>query len=305
MAKAINMYYNYYIIEKNKKQGENMKKGINSWSFQDMKYKDIFPLAKKTKYDGVELAMNADGEITPNTSDKDLLKIKKMAQDNGIELYSLASGMLWDFWINDTDKKVREKAKELVKRQLEIAKLLDCKDILCVPGCVNAEWFNKDKIEDYETAYNRCLEAFTELKDYAEELKINIALENVGNKFLLSPIEFRDFIDKIGSYYVGFYLDVGNLLQTGYPEQWIKTMGKRLKKVHMKDYKSLGDCLGVNVDLLEGDADWPKIMKALKDVGYNDYLTAEMIPGYKQYGDTIIYTTSLAMDKIMGRKLSW
>src|SRR5659263_668632 len=91
--------------------------------------------------------------------------------------------------------------------------------------------------------------------------KNDIGLENVWNKFLLSPIEMRDFIDKIDSSYVGAYLDVGNVINTGYPEQWIRILGKRIKKVHFKDFrKSVGTLSGF-VDLLAGDVDYPEVMK--------------------------------------------
>ena len=105
-------------------------------------------------------------------------------------------------------------------------------------------------------AYERSLEAFTSLKSYAEAAKVNIGLENVWNKFLTSPLEMRDFIDKIDSEYVGSYFDVGNVLYNGYPEHWIKALGKRIKKVHFKDYRK--DPGGINcfVPILSGDVDY-------------------------------------------------
>ncbi len=127
---------------------------------------------------------------------------------------------------------------------------------------------------------DRVREAMQELVPVAEKNKVAIGIENVWNKLFLSPVELRDFIDSFGSEYLGSFFDVGNVLLTGFPEQWIRILGKRIKKVHVKDYrKSVGTIDGF-VDLLEGSVNWPEVMKALREVGYNDYLIAEMIPGY-------------------------
>jgi hexulose-6-phosphate isomerase len=112
----------------------------------------------------------------------------------------------------------------------------------------------------------------------------------------------RDVIDKVGSDYVGSYFDVGNVLYCGYPEHWIKILGKRIKKVHFKDYRRAVGSLDGFVDLLAGDVDYVAVKKALDSVGYDGWVSAEMIPPYKQYSETIIYNTSNAMDRILGRK---
>jgi hexulose-6-phosphate isomerase len=140
-----------------------------------------------------------------------------------------------------------------------------------------------------------------QLKEEAEATKVSICLENVWNKFLLSPLEMRDFIDKINSPYVGVYLDVGNVIYTGYPEHWIRILGKRIKKVHFKDFRRKVGTLEGFVDLLAGDVNFPEVMQAFKEVGYDDYVTAEMIPNYTHYTNQIIYNTSKSMDRILGR----
>ncbi|HOE09649.1 MAG TPA: TIM barrel protein, partial [Treponemataceae bacterium] len=120
------------------------------------------------------------------------------------------------------------------------------------------------------------------------------------NKFLLSPLEMRDFIDKINSPFVGAYFDVGNVIYSGYPEHWIKILGNRIKKVHFKDYRrDVGNLFGF-VDLLSGDVNYPAVVKELQNIGYDSFVTAEMTP-YKYYKEQLIYTTSLAMDKILGK----
>lgn len=279
-----------------------MKKGISIWSFGEMPLEEAFALAKKAGFEGVELALDEVGELTLNTTDDEVQCIKDKAKKAGIELYSVACGLYWGNPLTDDDEAVRDKAKKIVKRQLEIAKALGCDSILVIPGTVNADFIDADKVVDYQEAYVRSLEALKELKSYAEELQVNIGLENVWNKFLTSPMEMRDFIDKIDSIYVGSYFDVGNVLFNGYPEHWIKILGNRIKKVHFKDYRKAAGGLHGFVDLLAGDINYPNVMKALEQIGYDGWVTAEMIPNYQTYNEVLIYNTSNAMDRILGRK---
>ena len=278
-----------------------MKKGISIWSFPNDTLKNNFELAKKAGFEGVEVALDEVGEVSLQSTEKDLLSVKLQAEDSGIELYSIASGLYWNYWLNDDDAGVREKAKDIVKKQIESASILGCESILVIPGTVNAEFAAPGKVVDYATTYERSLEAITELKEYAEKYKVEIGLENVWNKFLVSPMEMRDFIDKVDSKYVGSYFDVGNVLFNGYPEQWIKILGKRIKKVHFKDYRVAAGGLHGFVDLLAGDVNYPEVMKALQGIGYDGWVSAEMIPNYTYHTETIIYNTSNAMDRILGR----
>ena len=280
-----------------------MKKGISIWSFPAMSLNDSFALAKKAGFEGVEVALDEKGgEITLNSTEKDLLEIKKQASNNGIELYSVASGLYWSYFLNDDDEKVRIKARDIVKKQLECASVLGCETILVIPGCVNAEFAAPGKVLDYETSYYRSLESINKVKEYAAQYKVEIGLENVWNKFLLSPLEMRSFIDAVDSEWVGSYLDIGNTLAFGYPEHWISTLNKRIKKVHFKDYRTEAGGLHGFVDLLAGDVNYPAVVEMLGKVGYDGWVTAEMIPNYKYHTETIIYNTSNAMDAILGRK---
>ena len=259
-------------------------------------------LAKNAGYEGVELALDATGELSMQSTDDEILEIKAFADSIGLKLYSLSCGMCWDYRLSDDDEKVREKAKAMIRRQLEVAKLLGADTILVIPGAVNVEFSHPEIKIPYDVVYARALEGINELKSYAEELKVNIALENVWNKFLLSPMEMRDFIDKIGSDYVGSYLDIGNTMYCSYPEDWVRILGKRIKKVHFKDYRVYAGGLHGFVDLLAGDVNYPEVINALLEIGYDDWVSAEMIPNYKYYTETIIYNTSNAMDKILRRK---
>lgn len=279
-----------------------MKKGINIWSFPQGTIKENLTLAKDAGFEGVELAINASGELSMASTEKEILEVKKTADDLGLSLYSLSSGLCWDLRLSDDDEKMREKAKDMIKKQLDTAKILGADTVLVVPGVVNVEFSFPEKKVAYDVVYERSLESLNELKKYAEALQVNIGLENVWNKFLLSPMEMRDFIDKIGSAYVGSYLDVGNTLYCSYPEDWVRILGNRIKKVHFKDYRMQAGGLHGFVDLLAGDVDYPEVVKALNEIGYDGWVSAEMIPNYKHHTDAIIYNTSYAMDRILGRK---
>lgn len=280
-----------------------MKKGISIWSFPAGSLKDAFLLAKDAGFDGVEVALDEAGsEITLTSTEKELLAVKQQAADAGIELYSVATGLYWSYWLNSPDEAERKKAQDVVKKQLETAAVLGCDTILVIPGTVNADFAVPGRVEDYVETYERSMASLLAVKEYAEQYKVSIGLENVWNKFLLSPVEMRDFIDKIGSPYVGSYFDVGNALANGYPEQWISALGNRIKKVHFKDYRLEAGGLHGFVDLLAGDVNYPAVTEALKKIGYDGWVTAEMIPNYKYYTETIIYNTSNSMDRILGRK---
>ena len=279
-----------------------MKKGISIWSFAEGDLRRCFELAKDAGFDGVEVALDETGEISLTSTKDDILKVKKMAEEIGIELYSVACGLYWNYNYTSGKAENREKAKAITEKQLEIASLLGCDTILVVPGAVDVVFDPASEVVDYDVAYDRVLAALKELAPIAEKYNVSIAIENVWNKFLLSPLEMRDLIDKVGSPYVGSYFDVGNVLYCGYPEQWIKILGKRIRKVHFKDYRRNVGSLDGFVDLLAGDVDYIAVKKALDAIGYDGWVSAEMIPPYKQYSDTIIYNTSNAMDRIIGRK---
>ena len=278
-----------------------MKKGISIWSFPPQPLEESFRLAKDAGFEGVEVALDENaGQLRLDSTEKELAQIKRQAQDAGMELYSVACALYWSYWLSSPVAAEREKAKDIVKRQLDAAAALGCQSILVIPGCVNAEFAAPGRVEDYAQTYDTALESLEAVKGHAAACRVEIALENVWNKFLLSPVEMRDFIDKLDSPWVGSYFDVGNAVANGYPEHWIRVLGQRIKKVHFKDYRAAAGGLHGFVDMLAGDVNYPEVMKALGEVGYDGGVTAEM-NAYKHYPETILYTTSIAMDKILGR----
>lgn len=278
-----------------------MKKGISIWSFAETDLKKCMRLAKDAGFDGLELALDEHGPVSMDSTKEDILKVKAMADEVGIELYSVASGLYWTYNYTSANEENVKRAKEITKKQLQVASWLGCDTILVVPGAVEVA-FDPGEVVEYDVAYERALSALCELAPVAEELGVSIGVENVWNRFLLSPMEMAAFIDAVGSDYVGSYFDVGNVLFSGYPEHWIKILNKRIKKVHFKDYRrAAGDLYGF-VDLLSGEVNWPAVMKQLESIEYDNWVTAEMLPPYTHYPETILYNTSNSMDKILGRK---
>ena len=146
--------------------------------------------------------------------------------------------------------------------------------------------------------YARSQEALAKLAPQAAAAKVAIGIENVWNRFLLSPLETARFLDEIGSPWVGMYLDVGNVVYLGYPEQWVELLAKHIKKLHMSDYRFDQAGIGAFVDLFAGDVDFPAVAKAIAAIGYDDYITLEMLPNYKQFPEVSLYADKYAMDKI-------
>ncbi|MFC4778175.1 sugar phosphate isomerase/epimerase family protein [Paenibacillus sp. GCM10023252] len=280
-----------------------MQKGINIWSFPgDMNITACIRTAKDAGFDGIELALNETGELSLGSTSDEVRSYRRLAEDIGIELTSLASGLYWSYSLTSSSAATRAKAKDIVRKQLEFASILGVDTILVVPGAVGVDFIPDSEVVPYEDAYNYALEAFTELAEDAEQHGVTIGLENVWNKFLLSPLEMRGFIDTIGSDYVGAYFDVGNVLATGYPEHWISALGPRIKKVHFKDYRRDAGGLHGFVDLLAGDVNYPGVVQALERINYSGYVIAEMIPSYTHHTKQIVYNTSASMDAILGRK---
>ncbi|MDF2661693.1 MAG: Xylose isomerase domain protein barrel [Paenibacillus sp.] len=279
-----------------------MKKGINQWSFPaDMSAAACIRLAKQAGFDGIELALAETGDLSLESSPEQVAELARIAEGEGVEISSLASGLGWSYALTSTSKQNRDKAIDVVKRQLDVAAQLKADTILVLPGAVGVDFIPGSAVTEYDVAYDNALEALRLLSSAAAAARVSIGVENVWNKFLLSPLEMRTFIDSIGSDYVGAYLDVGNTILTGYPEHWIKILNSRIKKVHFKDFRRNGAGLSAFVDLLAGDVDYPLVMRKLQEIGYSDYVIAEMIPPYRHYPEQIIYNTSGAMDAILGR----
>lgn len=279
-----------------------MKKSISIWSFQESDVRKCIRLASEAGFEGIELALDRTGDVAVDTSEEELLLIRKEAETCGIQIHSVASGLYWDYSFTANEEKERNKAYETAVCQIRTAKILGADSVLIIPGAVGVDFIKGREVIPYDTAYERAISAFHKLKKTAEEYEIQVGIENVWNKFLVSPLEMKTFLDQIDSPFVGAYFDVGNVVYNGYPEHWIKILGQRIKKVHFKDYRREAGGLFGFVDLLAGDVDWKAVMEAFEAAGYDGWCTAEMLPPYSQYSDQIIYNTSASMDRIFRKE---
>jgi len=278
-----------------------MKKAISIWSFSNKTVKQAMDIAKQVGFEGIELALNETGEMSLESSDEEILEIYNYSKQISLKIHSVASGLYWSYSFTSNDEVEREKAISIAIKQIKMAKLLKANSVLIVPGAVGVDFIENREPIRYDIAYDRALTAINRIKKEAELAKIHIGIENVWNKFLVSPLEMRDFIDKIDSPYVGAYFDVGNVLFNGYPEHWIEILNKRIKKVHFKDYRKNPGGLNGFVDLLSGDVNWIKVMEAFNNINYDGWVTAEMLPPYTYYSEQIISNTYGSMCKIVGK----
>lgn len=255
-----------------------MKKAIYFGSLPEtLHLEERFKLLKEAGYHGTEIGTVGMEEV---------VRLKNEADRVGIEIHSIMNSLHWKFPL--TELEVKDRCIKNVEVSIEYARIVGADAVLLVPGVVN------EKVS-YKVAYERSFKVIKEeILPMAIEKKVTIAIENVWNKFLLSPLEFTSFIDSFESPYIGAYFDVGNILLYGYPQDWIRTLGKRIKKVHIK---------GFNIEkrdfcyLLEGSIDWKEVENALIEVGYDGYITAEMSP-YPSHPEQMIRDTSKHMDLI-------
>lgn len=263
--------------------------------------KDAFEIVKKAGFDGVELNVGCGSLIDLDTTDDEIKKIADTAKNVGIEIASVTGDTFFRYSLASADEESRETSNRYIKKEIDAAKICGADTILFVPGLVDASIAGRDEIVQYDVAYRRAQEGVRELIPYAKAAGVNLGVEYVWNKFLTSPADMCRFIDELNDDIVGAYFDVGNVMQNGYPEHWIKMLGSRIKRVHVKDFKNAVGNIAGFVPLLAGNVNYPAVMEALKEVGYDKWITSEVAPSnyYQEYG---IYATALAMDYIIGNK---
>ena len=281
-----------------------MKKSISIWSFYgDWSLKDKMKLAKDAGFEGIELDVSGDGPITLDSDEDAIAAIGSLAADSGLTLSGLATGMYWEFNPASENAESRAQAKVVLEKQIRVASQLGIGAVLVVPGSVGADFIPGCEELSYDKVWDRATEFISNALPLAKELGVDIGIENVWNKFLLSPLEMARFIDQFDDAHVGSYFDVGNVLATGYPEHWIRILKDRIRRVHVKDYRRAVGSVDGFVDLLSGDVNWPEVVQSLKSIGYSGWVAAEMIPPvpfYKYAPETLIDNTSRAMDSIFG-----
>lgn len=218
---------------------------------------------KAAGYDGAEM-----------TSHMDQAEVLKARDATGLEITSVCGEHHWKLTLSHPDPKIRAEGLEALKQTLRDAKAYGAGSILLVPGVVNHD-------VTFDQCWQRSIEQIRLAIPLAEELGVKISVENVWNNFITKEDQAVRYLDEINSPWVGWHFDCGNIIRYGDPIVWIKTLGKRINRIHIKEYSldramRNGDVWkGFNVALLEGANNWPGIMKALDGVGYQNYLITE------------------------------
>lgn len=235
-----------------------------------LSYADRFKMARDLGFQGVEAYTTPD--------EREAEEIKKASDDAKVRIHSVMNMGHWEWPLSSADPDIVAKSMERMRISLRNAKLWGADAVLLVPAVVNPQ-------TSYQDAWTRSQKQIRELIPLAAELKVIIAVEEVWNKFLLSPLEFVRYVDEFNSPWVKAYVDVGNMVVYGYPQDWIRTVGKRIVKVHLKDFKTKSrfPLLGEFVALGEGDIDWPEVRKAFNEIGYSGYATVELSEGEEPY----------------------
>ena len=273
--------------------GDNMiPKG---WSFEQG-----LELVKMAGYEGIELWLGDMPWFQMGTTDAQVTELRRKVENAGLVVSNVSTGLHWETQLSARDPGVRAKAIRIVEREIETAQLLGCDAVLVVAGLVTEE-------VPYREVYPRSVAAMQQLAPVAAKAGVKIGCENCNSeqRFLISTREFWTFLNDVNSPYVGLHLDVGNIHDTGFPEQWIEMHGPRITRVHLKDpMRKRGRCgEPVYTNLFLGDNNWMAIRAALKKVGYDGWLVAEMEWRYKFAQDQQFYDTATAVQRLIEGRL--
>lgn len=237
---------------------------------KELSYAAKFALAREVGFEGIEMQTIARPE--------EAAEIREAAAKTGLHIHSVMNMDHWRLPLSSSDPDVVTRSVQGMETSLKNAALWGADTVLLVPAVVDAK-------TGYRDAYERSQRVIRErLLPMARDLKVIIAVEEVWNKFLLSPIEFARYVDEFASPWLKAYFDVGNVVLFAFPQDWIRTLGPRIVKVHLKDFnfdrpngrftwKPIG----------EGDIDWPEVRRALHDIGYGGYVTTEVSGGDAAY----------------------
>jgi len=254
---------------------EAAKKGIRkavliSMLPKERSHAERFAIAREAGFEGIEMQTVPQSDVAA--------EILEASKKTGLRIHSVMNADHWRFPLSSDDPAVVTRSVSGMETSLRNAALWGADAVLLVPAVVDAT-------TSYRDAWTRSQRVIRErLLPLARELKIVIAVEEVWNKFLLSPLEFARYVDEFESPWLRAYFDVGNVVFYGYPQDWIRTLGARIVKIHLKDFqldrpngrffwKNLGD----------GDIDWPEVRRAMADINYAGYVTTEVSGGDAAY----------------------
>jgi hexulose-6-phosphate isomerase len=238
----------------------------------------------------VGLDVPRPGGLRRQSTHEELRALRTQAEASGLAITSVSTMQLFHYPLSSPVPAVRARALELVRAMVDAMALLGGDVVLVTPGRVTRN-------EPYQAVWERSQAALAELLPYAEARHIVLGVENVWNKFLLSPLEFARFLDDFQSPAIGAYFDVANILTYGYPDQWLEYLGSRVKRVHFKDYRLDIDDIRGFTSLLQGDVPWDRVAAALERIGYSGWIVVEVAP-YRAHGAQVLPDSIAALRSI-------
>jgi len=290
------------------KKRYNMKKSINLWALpypEKMDLETCLRICADAGFDGVELNYDLEGDLSPDASEDEIRAIGDLARGMGLEIAGVCSFLFWPYPFTHEDSGIRERAIELGAKMIRAARLLGTSELLVVPGATYIPWIPEEPPVRFDIAEERAKQAVKRLLTVAEHQEVHMNLENIFvNGFLHSPKEMVDFVDHFDSEHVQVHFDTGNIMQYHFPEHWIQLLGGRIRHVHLKEFNRSNQEFNINTfrPLLDGSTNWPAVLDALESIGYTGYLTFEYFNPFPHHPEALVYHTSDALDRLLGRK---
>ena len=235
--------------------------------------------------DALDISGYQNRLLNTNSTDADVSELKKLADDTGIRISSIGGIVSFTIYpLTAQDPQTARKSMDAVKKMLDSARILGADTVLVIPGMLTADM-------EYQAAYDLAQERVARLAAHAPD--IQLAVENVWNGMLYSPLEMSRFVDETGCGNVGVYFDIANARRFGWPQQWIRTLGRRIRQFHCKDYRMAVDTINGFTNLLDGDVDWPEVVSAIRETGYDGEMVVELVPPARHLVEnTLVYAQS-------------
>jgi hexulose-6-phosphate isomerase len=270
-----------------------------------MTLRECLQLARDAGFDGIELNYDLENDLSPKSNADHYKAIRAMAGEIGIAISGLCSFLYWPYSLTDNDPSRRARALELAALMTRAAHDLGTENLLVVPGAVTIPWRDDRETVHLADCDRRAREAIAKLIPLADELGVSLNIENIFfNGYLMTPGEMLAFVDGFKTDRVRAHFDTGNIMLFQFPEDWARALGRRIKNVHLKEFSKKGTDHSLESfrPLLDGTTDWPAVLSALAESGYDGYLTFEYFHPFPHYPEALIYQTSDALDRMLGRK---
>ena len=281
-------------------------KSVNGWTYPGafagaVSVPELARVARRDGFEAIEPAVQDNSDLTPTTTETEAREMARIAREEGAPILTLASGLYWDHALGDADPESRKIADEQLRAMIRLAAWTGARTLLTIAAVVSAGWLPDRPRQRMDEVLARSKDGLAAIVPYAAEHGVRLGIENVHSGCLLTPTEMREYVASFASPWVGAYVDVGNGLLYAPSEDWLRILGPHLVGVHFKDYrKAAGQDAGFG-PLLSGDVDWPEVIRALEETGYDGPVAVEMIPAPRFHPEANARLASLALDHILGR----